>query len=199
MPESAGQGSEIFYHLIKLDEADGRLTEEIKENCNIDIETCMECGKCSGGCSSAHIFDFTPRKIIQLIKLGQEERLLHMDSLWTCVSCQLCFDRCPSNISVARIMDYLREKSHGKNIRPVRENVLMFHEIVLKSVEHSGRLNEIGSVMRFNLQSGRPFRDAGMGLRMFLRGKIRLLHFRIGNIRQVRRIFESCRTGGKIS
>jgi heterodisulfide reductase subunit C len=96
-------------------------------------------------------------------------------------------------------MDYLREKSHGKNIRPVRENVLMFHEIVLNSVEHSGRLNEIGSVIRFNLQSGRPFRDAGLGLRMFLRGKLRLLHFRIGNIRQVRRIFECFRTGGKIS
>ncbi len=197
MSETVRQTSEVFYHLVKLDETDNRLADEIKQSCGVDIEMCLECGKCTGGCSNTHIFDFTPRKIIQLIKLGQEDKLLHMDSLWTCVSCQLCFDRCPSGISVARIMDYLREKSHKKNIKPSRENVMLFHEIVLRSVQHSGRLHELGSVMQFNIKSGMLFKDTELGIKMFFKGKLSLFHFKIKGVKQVRRLFKYFYAGGE--
>lgn len=187
------QTSEVFYHLFKLDEINNKLADEIKENCGIDIGKCLECGKCSGGCSNAHIFDFTPRKIVQMIKLGQEEKLLKMDALWSCVSCQLCLDRCPSGISVAKIMDYLREKGNKNNIKPTRENVLLFHEIVLNSINNSGRLNELGSVIKFNMNSGMLFKDMGLGIKMFLKGKLSpldLIHFKIKEISQVRGFFQ---------
>lgn len=199
MSETVRQTSGIFYHLVKLDETDNTLAEEIKQNCGIDIEMCMECGKCSGGCSNGHIFDFTPRKIIQLIKLGKEEKLLNMDALWTCVSCHLCFDRCPSKINIAGIIDYLREKSHRKNIKPKRDKVLLFHEIVLDSVNHSGRLHELGSVIKFNVGTGMLFKDTMLGMKMFQKGKLSLLHFKIRDVKQVRRIFEYFRTGGTVS
>jgi len=193
------QTSEVFYHLFKIDETDSKLADEIKEKCGVDIRKCLECGKCSGGCSNAHIFDYTPRKIVQLIKLGQEEKLLKMDALWACVSCQLCYDRCPAGISVAKIMDYLREKHHVKNMKPTRENVLLFHKIVLDSVNHSGRLNELGSVMKFNMGSGMLTKDMGLGITMFLRGKLSplsLLHFKIKGVEQVRLFFKHFNAGG---
>ncbi len=201
MPEIAQhQTSEVFYHLFKLDEVDNKLAEEIRENCRIDIEKCLECGKCSGGCSNAHIFDYTPRKIVQMIKLGQEKKLMEMDALWSCVSCQLCVDRCPSGISVAKIMDYLREKGHKNNIKPTRENVLLFHEIVLNSVNNSGRLNELASVMKFNMNSGMLFKDMRLGINMFLKGKLSpldLIHFKIKGISQVRAFFKHFKEGGE--
>ena len=91
------------YRPMRLDEVDDSLQKEIRENCGVDVEKCMECGKCSGGCSNGHIFDFTPRKVIQLIKLNAEETLISMDALWICLSCHLCADRCPSGIDTPRI------------------------------------------------------------------------------------------------
>lgn len=200
MSETVQQTSDVFYHLIKLDETDNKLANEIKEHCGVDIEKCLECGKCTGGCSNTHIFDVTPRKIVQLIKLGQEDKLLKMDSLWTCVSCQLCSDRCPSEISVAKIMDYLREKNYRRKIKPTRENVMLFHNLVLDSVRHSGRMHEIGSVMKFNMGSGMLFKDTELGIKMFLKGQLTplsLLHFKIKNVKQIRRIFNFFNAGGE--
>src|SRR5208337_2583202 len=83
------------YRPMRLDEIDDSLQKEIRENCGVDVEMCMECGKCSGGCSNGHVFDYTPRKIIQLVKLNAEDSLMNMDALWICLSCHLCLDRCP--------------------------------------------------------------------------------------------------------
>lgn len=197
MSDIARQRSDVFYNLIKIDETDNTLAEELKENCGIDISMCMECGKCSGGCTNADRFDYTPRKIIQMIKIGQENRLLHMDALWICVSCQLCIDRCPSGINTPRIMDYLREKSYNRNIKPTRENVLLFHELVLQSVRHSGRLHELISVVGYNLKSRDFFKDTELGIRMFLKGKLSFLHFKIRGFKTIRGFFDKLHGGVK--
>jgi heterodisulfide reductase subunit C len=98
-----------FYIPMRLNEISNSYQEQIKEACDTDVELCMECGKCTGGCSNAHIFDLTPRKIVQLVKLGAEETLTNMDSLWTCVACHLCVDRCPSGINIPRSKPITRE------------------------------------------------------------------------------------------
>ena len=197
MSDIARQRSDVFYNLIKIDETDKSLAEEIKQNCGVDIARCMECGKCSGGCTNAERFDYTPRKIIQMIKVGQENRLLHMDALWICVSCQLCVDRCPSGINTPRIMDYLREKSYKSGIKPTRENVLLFHELVLWSVKHSGRLHELISVVGYNLKSKDFFKDTELGIRMFLKGKLTFLHFKIRGFKKIRGFFNKLHGGVK--
>lgn len=197
MSDTARQRSDVFYDLIKIDETDKTLAQELKENCGIDISMCMECGKCSGGCTNADRFDYTPRKIIQMIKVGQEKRLLHMDALWICVSCQLCVDRCPSGINTPRIMDYLREKSYNRNIAPTRENVLLFHELVLWSVKHSGRLHELISVVGYNLKSKDFFKDTELGIRMFFKGKLSFLHFKIRDFKKIRGFFDKLHGGVK--
>src|SRR5512137_1472423 len=87
------------------------LRQEEELACGVDLDACYECGKCSGGCSTGHHYDFTPRKIIQLVRLGAEETLLNLDALSICVSCRLCVERCPSGIDIPAIIDYLREKA----------------------------------------------------------------------------------------
>ena len=130
------------------------LQEEIQRNCDVNLDTCYECGKCSGGCSNGHIFDFTPRKIIQLIKLGQENTLLHMDALWICVACNICWDRCPSSINIPRIMDYLREKAHQQGITATRPQVETFHRLMLDSIYKRGRVAEVPMMIQYNLAIG---------------------------------------------
>jgi len=59
-----------YYRPLRLNQVDSSLQEEIKQACGVDVELCLECGKCTGGCSNAHIFDLTPRKIVQWSSWG---------------------------------------------------------------------------------------------------------------------------------
>ena len=163
--------TEIFTPL-RLDEIDSALQLELKEKLDIDIEACLECGKCSGGCSNGHIFDYTPRKIVQLVKLGDEETLAGMDALWICLSCQLCLDRCPSGIDIPRILDYLREKAVTRGVKASRPDVHLFMELMLEEARDKGRVSEVPLMIRFKRKTGQYLKDAGLGFKMFLKGKL---------------------------
>jgi len=191
MSNTAKEVTQNYFKAYKLDEVDDSLKRELKEWCAIDIETCLECGKCTGGCSNAHIFDFTPRKIIQLVKMGQLERLYSMDSLWTCVACQLCVDRCPAGIDIARLIDYIREKAVGQGAEPTRSNVRLFNELMLDSIYRTGRVGEALLMIKFNLKRGLYFQDADLGQKLFFKGKLKPFTPRVKNIRQVRRMFNN--------
>jgi heterodisulfide reductase subunit C len=160
------------YKPLRLDEIETALPLELREKLGIDIETCLECGKCSGGCSNGHIFDYTPRKIVQLVKLGDEKVLAGMDSLWICLSCQLCLDRCPSGIDIPRILDYLRERAVKRGARASRPVVRDFMDLMLEEVRDRGRISEVPLMIRFKKKTGQYLKDARLGFRMFLKGKL---------------------------
>lgn len=182
--------TQSFFKAIQLDEVDHSLQQELLDKFGIDLNTCMECGKCSGGCSNTHIFDITARQVVKLIKMGEEDTLLKMDSLWTCVSCQLCVDRCPSGIDIPRIMDYLREKAYQKDIPATRENVKLFHELMLGHIEKSGRVEEGILAVEFNLKTGNYFKDVwDPGMKMFFKGKINPFTPKMKKREEVRQIF----------
>jgi len=178
-----------YYQPLRLDQVSSALQEEIKQVCGVDVETCLECGKCTGGCSNAHIFDLTPRKIVQLVKLDDEKRLLHMDSLWTCVSCQLCVDRCPSHIDIPRILDHMREKARKKNVRAQRESIEIFHELMLDSIRKTGRVAEAPLALKHNLRTRQYLKDADLGRRMFFKGKLNPFAPKVKDINRVQKVF----------
>ena len=159
----------------RLDAESSDLADEIRNELDIDIARCMECGKCSGGCSYAHGFDYTPRKIVQLIKLGERDKLARMSALWTCLSCQLCLDRCPSSIDLPHILDYLRSKAHTERLNDVHPEIEKFYKIMLNDIQSKGRIAETLMMMRFNLATGRYFSNADLGMKLFFKGKLKLL------------------------
>ena len=174
----------------RLDAASPELAEEIRKDLDIDIARCMECGKCSGGCSYAHGFDYTPRKIVQLIKLGERDKLMRMSALWTCVACQLCLDRCPSSIDIPRILDYLRARAHARRLNKVHPEIEKFYEIMLNDIKSNGRIGETMMMMRFNLATGRYFSNADLGMKLFFKGKLKLLTPGTKDPRALRPMFE---------
>jgi heterodisulfide reductase subunit C len=53
-----------------------------------------------------------------------------------------------------------------------------------------GRINEPTMMVQYKLKSGDLFSDMGMGISMFLKGKLALVSPKTKNIESVRKIFE---------
>jgi heterodisulfide reductase subunit C len=162
---------------LKITASENRLRKEIEEACGVDLDLCYECGKCSGGCSTGHHFDFTPRKIVQMIRLGDsrpvEAKLLQMDALSICVSCRLCLERCPSGIDIPKILDYLREKVVSRGIAPRRPEVDLFNRLFLDEIARRGRVNELSLIARFKMKTRDLWSDFSTGIRLLIRGKLK--------------------------
>jgi heterodisulfide reductase subunit C len=180
-----------FHTTIRLERLESPLNRELKDLFGIDVDTCLECGKCSGGCSNGHVFDYTPRKIVQLVKLGAEDTLLKMDALWICLSCQLCLDRCPSGIDIPRILDYLREKARRKAVPATRPAVGLFHDLMLEQIRMRGRVSEVGLMLQFKAATGEYRKDAGIGVKLFLKGKLNPFSPAVKGVDEVRRLYNN--------
>jgi hypothetical protein len=60
-------------------------------------------------------------------------------------------------------------RSRGK---PSEPDIHRFEELFLKSVRQYGRVRELKTVMQFNLKTRRPFKDAGKGMQLMLKGAV---------------------------
>ena len=86
-------------------------SKEILEICGANIEKCMSCGRCSAACPSHEGMDLRPHQFVSLLKNGENssiETMLSSDSLWHCLSCFCCSERCPRGVKPAHIIEAVR-------------------------------------------------------------------------------------------
>ncbi len=111
-------------------------------------------------------------------------------SIWLCVSCEMCLQRCPMEIDIPRLMDFLRQKSiKEKKQHPKARKIIAFHRAFLDSINSTGRLYEIGLVVDYKLRSGSYLQDISVAPEMFMKGKLNLLPEMVKNRRKVSDIF----------
>jgi heterodisulfide reductase subunit C2 len=155
----------------------------------VDIAQCLQCGKCSGGCSVAEVTDYSPRKIVQMVRIGAEQTLLRMDILSCCVGCGLCAERCPVGIDAGALIDALRAKAADRGIPRSRPDVDTFDDLFLQAIYRQGRVAEVPLMVRFNLKTRQFFKDANVGWRLLRQGKIRMEPARVKDRKSVRGLF----------
>jgi len=163
-----------------------------------NVSACYQCEKCTNGCPVTFAMDMVPDKMIRAIHLGLEEEVLRSNTIWVCASCETCTTRCPNSIDIAHIMDTLRQMSLLEGIKPAQKDIPIFHSAFLSSIKRHGRIHELEMIIDYTLRSEGPsglLRQAGMGLQMFMKGKIKLLPRSLRATRQVRNIFR--KTEGK--
>jgi heterodisulfide reductase subunit C len=87
--------------------------------------------------------DFYPDQVIRLALLGQTDRVLGCRTIWVCSSCETCTTRCPNNIDIAGVMDWLKEEAIAGGQASPQPNVTRFHQTFLDTVRLAGgRLSE---------------------------------------------------------
>lgn len=79
------------------------------------LTQCFACGSCSSACPVEKVVaDFDPRKIVHMVALGMEERLLSSDTIWACSQCQSCVPVCPQNVRCSDVIKALRRNALEK-------------------------------------------------------------------------------------
>ena len=157
------------------------------------VSRCYQCGKCSAGCPLISEMDFSPHQILRLLQFGLADwdRLaLSSRAIWLCLTCETCHSRCPQEVDLPRIMDFLRgESRRHKLVNPAAKKILAFHRTFLDSVKYTGRLFEIGLIGGYKIRSRNLFQDILIAPRMFLKGKLKILPHRVKNKALISRIF----------
>jgi heterodisulfide reductase subunit C len=157
-------------------------SEEMRRERHITVTDCYQCAKCSAGCPLTFAMDFLPHEIIRLVGLGQEDLVLASNTIWTCSACETCTTRCPNDIDIMGVLDYLKERAVRFGRSVPQRNVLAFHKAFLDNIKLSGgRLNEPFLLCLFMLRSGAGVakfktgefkEDLKLGLQMVKKGRL---------------------------
>ena len=159
-----------------------------------DAGRCIQCGKCSSGCPIAYEMEHLPNQILRFIQLNMQEKALHSNTFWLCAVCETCTVRCPESIDIAGIMDALRKICRQRGIKPGDPQIARFNEIFLNSIKGNGRVYELGLVMKYNLATAQPFKDAMLGPVMLGKGKLKVAPDKVQDIRIIKDVFDKSET-----
>ncbi len=178
---------------------DDSLAGRIQEATGESVAMCYQCGKCSAGCPLASEMDAPPSQILRLLQLGMpemDERALSSHSIWLCLTCEMCYARCPKEVDLPKVMEFLREESYRRGmVNPKAKDILRFHKAFLDAIRHTGRLYEVGLIASYKMRSLHLFQDLLAAPRMLARGKLKFAPHRIEGRDAVGRVFK--RTIGK--
>ena len=120
------------------------LAKKIQEEIGQNVYLCYQCVKCTSGCPVADFFDWQPNQIMRAVQLGQEDIALGSETPWLCASCQTCTTRCPQELDIAAIMDFLTREAKAQGIKPPLPELNTFNEAFLREVNIWGRSYEPG-------------------------------------------------------
>ncbi len=81
----------------------------IREISGVNPSKCMKCGKCSATCPSFDEMDIKPHQFVSYVQNGDIEALANSKSLWKCLSCFACVERCPRDVKPAKLIDAARQ------------------------------------------------------------------------------------------
>ena len=170
------------------------LADEVQASTGESSARCYQCGKCSAGCPLADEMDYAPSQIMRMLQLGlpeMEEQALRSNAIWLCLTCETCHSRCPQEVDLPKVMEYLRQKSMArKMVNPKARDILAFHKSFLDCIKYTGRLYEVGLISGYKTRSWHFLQDLLAVPKLLTRGKLKFLPHLIAGRASVARIFK---------
>lgn len=100
-----------------LDSEVNLIKEQLTQISGINTKKCMVCGKCSATCPNYDEMEYHPHQFIQMVENGMIEPLLKSKSIYACLSCFACLERCPRQVEPAKLIEAVRlivERKRGE-------------------------------------------------------------------------------------
>lgn len=85
-----------------------RQIEQILRTSGVNPKKCMKCGKCTATCPAFDEMEYHPHQFVDMVAKGKIEPLLESESLWYCLSCLACVQRCPRDVEPAKLIEAVR-------------------------------------------------------------------------------------------
>lgn len=170
-------------------------SRQIENDTGVKAAMCYQCGKCAAGCPLAEDMDIAPNQILRMLQMdefpGIPERILGSLSIWLCLTCETCHARCPKDVELPVVMDWLRAESVRRDlVHHSARNILAFHRSFLDMIRAHGRSFELGLLIKYKLRSGKYFQDVALAPATFSRGKMGITPHRIKGRDAIIRMFE---------
>ena len=84
------------------------LKEEIVRMSGVNPSKCVRCGRCSASCPAYDEMEYHPHQFVNMVESGDIEPLLASESIYKCLSCFACIERCPRGVEPAKLVEAVR-------------------------------------------------------------------------------------------
>ncbi len=137
---------------------------------------CIQCGNCSAACPMSIYMDYTPRKIIAMVRAGFRDEVLANKTVWLCASCYQCTVECPKGIKITDVMYALKREAITQKIYPKNFPVPILAKTFFNEVKRRGRINEASLLVNYYLKYNivKMLSYSSLGLKLFLKGRLSL-------------------------
>jgi heterodisulfide reductase subunit C len=172
---------------------------QLEEESGIKVSACFQCRKCTNGCPVTFAMDIYPDQVIRYIQIGLKQEVQESATIWVCASCETCTTRCPNEIDIAGVMDFLRQSVVKEKRHAAEGKVLAFHQVFMDDIRKRGRVFETGLVGNYMLKSGdwlQKMKDGALldemrlGWTMFQKGRLKLLPQKIKGREEIEKLFK---------
>ena len=83
-------------------------TEQVLRSSGVDVRKCMRCGKCTATCPAFDEMEYHPHQFVYMVEKGEIDKLAQSPSIYKCLSCFACVDRCPRGVEPAKLVEAVR-------------------------------------------------------------------------------------------
>ena len=84
------------------------MIENIKRISGVNPRKCMKCGKCTASCPAFDAMEYHPHQFVAMVEQGDIQPLLESESIYKCLTCFACVDRCPRGVEPAKLVEAVR-------------------------------------------------------------------------------------------
>ena len=145
------------------------------------LESCIQCGTCSGLCPLSIYMDNTPRQVMELTRSDFKNEVLRSTTIWLCASCYACTVECPKQIRITDIMYELKQRAIQEGVYPKHFPIPVLAQEFYKMSHRQGRVTEnyLATILFLKTNILAAIGQWKLGLNLLIRGRFPLKPERI--------------------